>query len=131
MKKAIDTEFRVIRLSERLRESLRRARDEKEQTNAAFIADAVDGQLPKVVNALQSLGFAADKGPRRPARLPFSSAAGTLKALRIASQNSGIPVVQLLNACLHAATQGTAPRKRSRKAAVKNPRKSHNSEATT
>ena len=68
MKKAIDTEFRVVRRSEPLREDLQRAREAKDQTNAAFIAEAVAGQQPKVVESLRSLGFATVKGPRRPAR---------------------------------------------------------------
>lgn len=129
MKKAIDTVFRVVRMSEPLREELKRSREAKGQTNAAFIADAVAGQLPKVVEALQGLGFAGVKGPRRPARLPFSSEAGTLKALQVASQNTGIPAIQLLTACLLAATQG-ATRKRGRATTGKGSRKSRKSEAT-
>ncbi len=130
MEKAIDTVFRVVRLSEPLREDLRRAREAKEQTNVAFIANAVVGQLPKVVEALRSLGFATVKGPRRPARLPFSTEAGTLKILRTASQETGIPAIQLLTACLLAATQ-TAQRKRGRAAAGKGKRKSRKSEAAS
>lgn len=129
MKKEIDTVFRVVRLSEALREGLRRAREARDQTNAAFIAEAVAGQLPKVVAELQSLGFATTKGPRRPARLPFSTEAGTLKILRTASQETGIPAIQLLTACLLAATQ-VAPRKRSRSAG-KSTRKSRKSEVVS
>jgi len=130
MEKAIDTVFRVVRLSEPLREDLRRAREAKDQTNAVYIAEAVADQLPKVVEALQSLGFATVKGPRRPARLPFSTEAGTLKTLRTASQETGLPAIQLLTACLLAATQ-RSPRKRGRPATGKGTRKSRKSEATS
>jgi len=127
MKKAIDTVFRVVRLTELLRDELRRAREAKDQTNATFIAEAVADQLPKVVEGLRVLGFTTVKGPRRPARLPFSSAAGTLKILRDASQDTGIPAIQLLTACLLAATQNS-PLKRGRAAANKGTRRSRKSE---
>ena len=130
MKKAIDTAFRVIRLSEPLREELRRSREARGLTNVGFIAEAVKGQLPKVVETLQRLGFATVKGPRCPARLPFSTEAGTLKILRTASQGTGIPAIHLLTACLLAATK-VAPRKRGRAATGKGTRKSRNSETAS
>jgi len=130
MKKAIDTVFRVVRLTEPFREELKRAREAKGQTNAAFIAESVTEQLPKVVETLTGLGFAGAKGTRRPARLPFSSEAGTLKTLQAASQETGIPAIQLLTVCLLAATKGSVA-KPGRKASKRTPRKPRKSEVAS
>ena len=113
MKKALDTVFRVVRLSAPLRDELRRAREAKGTTSVAFIGESVAEQLPKLVETLQNLGFLGAKGSRRPARLPFSSEAGTLKALQAASQKTGIPASHLLTACLFVTTQAP-PAKRGR-----------------
>lgn len=115
MKKSIYTIFRVIRLSDSFRESLRQAREAKGTTNATFIAETVGTHLPKIVESLRTLGFLSDNGPKRPARLPFLDSAGTLRVLRNASQETGIPATRLLIACLVAATQAR-PRKRRRRA---------------
>jgi hypothetical protein len=112
MKKAIDTSHRVIALPERLREAVRRARENSGQTNLAFVAEAVAEQLPGLLQSLRALGFGGVGGKRRPARLPFSTEAGTWQTLRDASEEIQVPAVQLLMLCLSAAAAQTPPRKK-------------------
>jgi hypothetical protein len=100
MNKAVDTEFRVIRLPKALRNSIKVARDLANQTNLEFVANAVDKNLPKLVNDLRRLGFTVNRGELRPTRLPFSVQKGTLKSLGKASASIGIPAVHLLAVCL-------------------------------
>jgi hypothetical protein len=65
---------------------------------------------------LQALGYGKLLGKRRPARLPFSTEAGTLQALREASDQVQVPAIQLLLLCLAAATfdQPAKPKRRQR-----------------
>jgi hypothetical protein len=61
--------YRVLKLSESLLTALRGRRDQTE-TNAHFLADAVDCHLPRLVEELQRLGFGSCRGGQRAARLP-------------------------------------------------------------
>jgi hypothetical protein len=114
MAKATDTIHRVVPLPESLRQAMQLARDAQGLTNAAFVAGAIAGHLPRLVESLQALGYGKLIGTRRPARLPFSNAAGTLQALRDASDQVQVPAIQLLLLCLAAATaeQPAKPKRR-------------------
>jgi hypothetical protein len=68
-----------------VRQAMQQARDASGQTNAALVAGAVADHLPRLVEGLQALVYGKLEGKRRPARLPFSTEAGTLQALREAS----------------------------------------------
>jgi hypothetical protein len=104
MAKATDTTHRVVPLPEPLRQAMQQARAARGQTNAAFVTGAVADHLPGLVEGLQALGYGKLEGKRRPARLPFSEEAGTVRALRAASDQVQVPAVQLLLLCLAAAT---------------------------
>lgn len=97
-----DTIHRVFPLPDDLRDALRATRERQGGTNARVVADAVATHLPVLVERLQALGFGRPASRVRPARLPFSE--GTLKALRDASQQVGIPACSLLSLSLLAAT---------------------------
>ena len=62
MTKAIDIVFRVVRLPNSLRQSMRAARDTRNQTNEVFIAKAVTANLPTIIGTLGSLGFCGANG---------------------------------------------------------------------
>jgi hypothetical protein len=116
-----DTVHRVVPLPEPLREAMQKARDAKGETNAAFVAGAVADHLARLVEGLETLGYGRLRGKRRPARLPFSEEAGTLQALREASDKVQVPAIQLLLLCLAAATndQPAKPKRRGRRKAVR------------
>ena len=76
-------------------------------TNRSFVARAVTEHLPELVRQFANLGFGTEGGTPRPKRLPFSQEAGTLDALRVASDHTSIPVSQLLGLCLATATRTT------------------------
>src|SRR5262245_13048494 len=99
-----DMVHRVLAMPEPLRQAMQQARDANGQTNAAFVAGAVADHLPRLIEGLQALGYGKLLGKRRPARLPFSTEAGTLQALRDASDQVHVPAIQLLLLCLAAAT---------------------------
>lgn len=124
MKKELDLTYRVLRLPRPLLDALRRARDAGGTTNAEFIADAVAAHLPRVLDGLRSLGLTALKGARRPARLPFSTLAGTWKMLRAAGNETGLPALQLLCLCLVASSNAGVPGSRRRR------RRAHRREGT-
>ncbi|MCG8651992.1 MAG: hypothetical protein MI861_19280 [Pirellulales bacterium] len=116
MTKAADTIHRVIHLPPSLRKAIQTTRDVNEQTNEQFVAAAVEKYLPLVVDGLQELGFNGSTGKTVPVRLPFAYAAGTLATLKDASEQIGLPVVQLLSVCLSAATsESVDPTKRRRR----------------
>ena len=109
MKTKPDQAFRVVRLPSPLLESMRRRRDAEGATSLLFLSGAVSRHLGKVVEHLASIGLVAGKGTKQPARLPFSTRAGTLDALKAASESTGLTLAQLLALCLHAATENPAP----------------------
>lgn len=96
--------YRVFALPADLREAVREARTRTGLTNRAFVAEAVAAHVPVLVSELTRLGFGRSGGPTRPARLPFSPEAGTLDALRRASEEVGVPASHLLLLCLTAAS---------------------------
>ncbi|MDY3555978.1 hypothetical protein R5W24_005125 [Gemmata sp. JC717] len=102
---------RVFPLPDGLREAVRIARDRTGATNRSFVAGAVTGELPGLVSHLTALGFGAAAGPVRQVRLPLSRQAGTLDALRAASDRTGVPASQLLALCLAAAARPPASKK--------------------
>jgi hypothetical protein len=119
MAKPTDVINRVVPLPEG-RQSMQKARDAGGLTNAAFMAGAVTDHLARPVESLQALGFARLQGKRRPARLPFSIEAGTLQALREASNHLvQVPATTLLLLCLAAAItdQPAKPKRRGRRKA--------------
>jgi hypothetical protein len=110
------TVHRVYRLSEELRRNVTIRRHALGLSMRAFLAEAVAGELPSLVEALRAHLPAADRDAR-PARLPMTEA--LLDALRLASQEVGVPAARLLLACLARA----AARKRRRPGAVQAPDK--------
>lgn len=104
MKKALDQTFRVVKLPASLVEAMRRQRDADGTTNLQFVGNAVMKNLPGIIERLRSIGLGPQKGPKQAVRLPFSSNEGTLKALRVASDETGISAIQLLSLCLVAGT---------------------------
>lgn len=106
MEKAVDLTYRVLKLPTPLVNAMRQARDAQGSTNLEFVADAIKTHLPKIIAGLNALGLGSQKGSKRPVRLPFSTQTGTLKALRVASHDTGISAIQLLAMCLVAATSG-------------------------
>lgn len=108
---AKDIVYRVFPLPGDLREAVRTARDRSGVTNRSFVAGAVTEYLPGLVRQLAALGFGTEGGPPRSIRLPFSREAGTLDALRTASDRTGVPASQLLGLCLSAAARTSEPKK--------------------
>lgn len=119
--------YRVIQISEQLRERIRETRTSRRQTNETLITTAVNDHLPAMVQALQALGCGTPEvhSPKaRPARLPFDPA--TIDQLREASQQTGIPATDLLRLCLYATTKNVTPIKingKPRKSTAKSPAK--------
>lgn len=107
--------YRVFALPDRLRDAVRDARTRTGLTNRAFVADAVAAHVGTLVSELTRLGFGRIGGPTRPARLPFSPAAGTLDALRRASGDVGLPASHLLLLCLAAASAADPPAEKGRR----------------
>jgi hypothetical protein len=109
-----DIEYRVVAMPEPMRQAMQQARDARGQTNGTFVAGAVADHLPRLMEGLQALGHDKLRGQRRPARLPFSQAAGTLQVLREAGDKIQVSAVQLLLLCLAAATaeQPAKPKRR-------------------
>lgn len=106
-----DITYRVFTLPDGLREAVRTARDRSGGTNRSFVAGAVTEHLPGLVRQLADLGFGTGGGPPRPIRLPFSREAGTLDALRAASDQTGVAASQLLGLCLAIAAHTPEPKK--------------------
>jgi hypothetical protein len=88
---------------------VRAARAARSQTNQQFIATAVTGHLPALLQTLKAIGLVKPDARPRPARLPFSRSAGTLDTLKAASEETGVPACQLLGLCLAAASAPTKP----------------------
>lgn len=105
---ATDVKYRVIRLPDTLRTTIRATRDAQKWTNAEFVGKAVEQQLPTLIASLQSLGFGNLGGQTRPMRLPFADEYGSLDLLREASETVGLPATQLLALCFVAATKDAA-----------------------
>jgi hypothetical protein len=119
MSKATDLVFRTIRLPESLQKAMRSARDVAELTNEAFVAQAIEQNLPRLIDELTKLGFGTCKGKMHPTRLPFSDKSGTLSRLRKASNRVELPMTQLLAACLLAASSPSPRTKRKRSSSRK------------
>lgn len=91
--------YRVVRISETLRETLRSRRIATGQTVRAFMAEAIEHELPSLVVALDELGISAEVGSAgRPSRLPIS--ARGLATLRTAAETVGLPASLLLRISL-------------------------------
>ncbi|QDV37789.1 hypothetical protein [Tautonia plasticadhaerens] len=102
--------YRTYRLSEDLRAAIRGRRSALDQTVRAFVAEAVDGELPALLEALAAAGLAGPTGPGlRPVRLPLSRR--LLQSLREAAGRTGIPASHLLRACLGKAARRTRRRR--------------------
>jgi hypothetical protein len=96
---ATATKFRVYRINESLRKAVRAKREAQNVPTKAVLDAAVTEALPKIVKALQSVGFGMSKGKVRPVRWPVDSE--LLGALAVASkQVGGIPGSRLLAVAL-------------------------------
>jgi hypothetical protein len=104
------TVHRVYRIGEGLRQAMAVRRRDLGLTLRAFLTEAVEGELPGLVEALRAC-LPAPEGKMRPARLPLTQT--LLDRLRQASADAGVPAAKLLAACLARA----AARKRRRRVA--------------
>jgi hypothetical protein len=108
--------YRVYRIPESLRKAVK-TKVQSSGTNAKAVLDgAVSDGLPKVVAALQAVGFTMAKGKVRPIRWPVDSE--LLGALRVASkQTGGISASKLLavSLALFCAEPVKTPRKKTKK----------------
>ncbi len=100
--------FRVIQLTESERNVFKQHRENAGLNSENAIAAAVQDRLPKLMDALTTLGIQKQEGKRRPARLPISDA--TLALLHKASNATALPMVTILRVCL--ATKPSQRRKR-------------------
>lgn len=92
---------RVYRVPESLREALAQAREKRELTIRGFIAEAVQQELPEIVETLAAMGL-EKRTDLRPVRWPIDPA--TLKAVAYAAEQTGVDQSKLLLACLHVAS---------------------------
>lgn len=82
MTKATNLTYRVVKLPQKLRDSIRKQCDEQGVTNQEFVEAAVDTQLPVLIDRWRKLGFGRRRGTVVRTRLPFSDKAKTLDGLR-------------------------------------------------
>ena len=94
--------YRVWKLDVSLRNAISDKRTSRQQTVREFVADAVDQELPELLNKLNELGIINEPSGVAPVRLPMEDA--TLAELRKVSQASGLGQSQLLTAGLRLAT---------------------------
>ena len=99
---------RVWKLDRELKEAVTGKRRARTQTIREFLAEAVEQELPELLNGLAGLG---QGGLPAPVRFPMEEA--TLTELRKASQVSGLDQFQLFAACLR-----LAPRRKRRRGRV-------------
>jgi len=96
--------YRVWKLDAALKDAVTEKRQAREQKVREFVSDAVASELPDLVSQLAELGVAIeDSTSIAPVRYPMTEA--TLRALRYASQASGLDQSQLIVACLRLATR--------------------------
>ena len=96
--------YRVWKIDARLKEAITESRQAQELTLRDFVSEAVASELPDLVLRLSELGVAVeDITSIAPVRYPMTES--TLKALRYASQASGLDQSQLVVACLRLATR--------------------------
>lgn len=116
--KTAEITYRVYRFTEATRAKVKATRASRNMTTADLLKLAIQGELPKLVEALAHLGITGDltEGKRRPARLPLTDS--LIAELNEASEKTGIPGSLLLLASLTRIAEGTpvAPAKTTRKA---------------
>lgn len=112
--------YRVYRIPESLRRAVKAKREAHNVPTKAVLDGAVSDALPKVVAALQSVGFRMTKSKLRPVRWPVD--AELLGTLAVASrQTGGIPASKLLAVSLALFCSDTPkpPRKRAKRASAR------------
>lgn len=87
-------QHRVIWVTDALRNSFRKHRDEADLTNEVAIEKLVATKLPKLVKSLNQLGLTKQGSKHRPLRLPIDDA--SLEALSKASHATNMPLTRLL-----------------------------------
>ena len=96
--------YRVWKIDAGLKEAITEARQAREQKLWEFVSEAVASELPDLVLRLSDLGIALEDATSiAPVRYPMTKS--TLKALRYASQVSGLDQSQLVVACLRLETR--------------------------
>ncbi len=102
-KKAPPT-YRVWKLDRELKDAVTSKRQVRTQTIRGFVAEAVEQELPELLDGLAGLGVTNGQGGlTAPVRFPMEDT--TLTELRKASQASGLDQFQLFAACLRLATR--------------------------
>jgi hypothetical protein len=91
------TIHRVCRIGEEFRQAVSARRRALKLTVRAYLVEAIEGELPGLVEALRAHLPSPQEGAR-PARLPMTEA--VLDALGKASQDVGVPAARPLLACL-------------------------------
>ena len=99
--KTQETIYRVYRVPEPLRKSMRRRRAQRGQTVQQFIQTAVADELPRLVESLGKLHIGLGDPESRPAKLPLDER--LLASLKGASIDTGLSQSQLFLACLRTA----------------------------
>jgi hypothetical protein len=102
-KKTLETVYRVYRLPEDLRKRMRVKREKANVTLQSVIEASATESLPKIVNALKTMGLGFD-GKRQVARLPMTDS--LLGVFKVASKQTGIPASRLLQAALSLTCKG-------------------------
>ncbi len=104
----IEVTFRTYALPTAVRAAIKVARQHRKQTLRDFCDEAIRGELPGLLQAVDELGIGRPAGPRSPARIPLTDE--LIDELRRGSHKSGIPAAVLFRCCL----QRSAARKRRR-----------------
>lgn len=105
-----EVRHRVWRVDAALREAVTAKRDRQGKTSREFLRQAVQAELPALMQALAELGVGVeDAEGATPVRWAVDE--DTLQALRHASQWTGLDQCQLLVACLRLATRRKRPRR--------------------
>ena len=98
--KTQETVYRVYRVPEPLRKTMRQKRIQRGQTVQEFIQAAVADELSRLVETLGSLGIEPPEVEARPAKLPLDNR--LLGELKVANEATGVPQSQLLLSCIRA-----------------------------
>ena len=99
--KTQETIYRVYRVPEPLRKTMRQKRTQRNQKMQEFIQAAVADELPRLVENLGKLHVGPVDPEARPAKLPLDDR--LLGKLKQASTETGLPQSQLFLACLGSA----------------------------
>jgi len=111
----VEVTYRTYQLPTAVRAAIKAARLHRKQTLRDFCDEAIRGELPGLLQAVDEVGIGRPTGSRSPARIPLTD--DLIEELRRGSQKAGIPAAVLFRCCL----QRSAARKRRRKLGASSP----------